>query len=303
MGIVQPLSPTNPHGFSLDQALLLARASAAAYSCHPGEMAACLGASSLRTFARQATYGFVARLAEDLVVAFRGTAPGRLLNWVTNLDFTQAPCGPGNAHRGISESLDLVWPEVRRLVDELATPAGRIWFTWHSLGGALATLAAARLAAPGRVGAYAFGAPRVGCPEFAARYAPPLHRVERAGDPVCHLPPHPGLLALLTPLLGEVLPTSWRALVPAGLSYCHAGYLTRIEEDGSVRPIGREERESTHSELSLPQLLSLFTSGAAAILQRHAIEGYVAALAAPAARGGRPEDPAISAFLQKIRDW
>lgn len=72
----------------------------------------------------------------------------------------------------------------------LTNKAGKLYLTGHSLGGAAATLAGARLISmgvnPEQIEAITFGAPAVGNAAFAAKYEPvlPLTRVVQSGDPV-----------------------------------------------------------------------------------------------------------------------
>lgn len=69
-------------------------------------------------------------------------------------------------------------------------PNNRLYLTGHSLGGAAATLAAARLVSAGfnpeKIEVITFGAPAIGNTAFAAKFAPILRltRVINSGDPV-----------------------------------------------------------------------------------------------------------------------
>jgi hypothetical protein len=74
-------------------------------------------------------------------------------------------------------------------------PGNSVTFTGHSLGGALANLAAAEY--PGKSELVTFGAPRVGGPAFAAALEQKLGndhitRVVAPGDPIPHTPPSIG---------------------------------------------------------------------------------------------------------------
>ena len=117
------------------------------------------------------------------VVVFRGT--DNLKNWLTNLDVRLEPWrGGGRVHLGFRNALDRVWPEVE---DCLSAWEGRIVFAGHSLGGALATLAASARP-PDAV--YTFGSPRVGDSEFARTLSDVrLFRVINALDMVTGVPP------------------------------------------------------------------------------------------------------------------
>jgi hypothetical protein len=61
-----------------------------------------------------------------------------------------------------------------------------VWFTGHSLGGALATLAAGRYERAPEV--YTFGAPRVGDGEYVESLDTPVYRIVNGRDVVPKLP-------------------------------------------------------------------------------------------------------------------
>jgi pimeloyl-ACP methyl ester carboxylesterase len=87
-------------------------------------------------------------------------------------------------HTGFRDQLDAVWDEVDNELQKLACP---VFYTGHSLGAALATLAAAKRP-PQAV--YAFGSPLVGNAAFARSVARlQLHRVVDGSDIVTVLPP------------------------------------------------------------------------------------------------------------------
>ena len=137
------------------------------------------------------------------IIAFRGTRiesfPDplfnlklRLLNKVdliTDLDLRLAP--GAHVHAGFHRALDEVWTGVR---DHLEVIRGQgsaktIWFTGHSLGAALATLAVDRFGAGNVGGLYTFGSPRVGDKLFQAGFAAPCYRFVNNTDIIPHLPP------------------------------------------------------------------------------------------------------------------
>ena len=101
------------------------------------------------------------------IVAFRGTEADQPLDLLTDINIVPVdwPQG-GHVHLGFVSALDSVWTEVIAI---LQTTHARPWFTGHSLGGALATLAADRHGNPG--GVYTFGSPRVGDDAFAQGFA------------------------------------------------------------------------------------------------------------------------------------
>lgn len=112
------------------------------------------------------------------VLVFRGTC--QLNNWLTN-----ANIGPlvKNAHRGYETALDKVWAPLEAALH--ATP-GSVFFTGHSMGGALATLAARRFRP---AGVYTFGAPPVGNATLETEFEQlPVYRLVNFKDVVSRLP-------------------------------------------------------------------------------------------------------------------
>lgn len=121
------------------------------------------------------------------VLAFRGSAHC-IEHVVTDLDVRKTPLGNSEArvHAGFLSALESVWGEIEAALLKLSCP---VFLTGHSLGGALATLAATRYM-PTAV--YTFGSPRVGDAAFVAAYsqlAPRIHRVVAGEDIVTTVPP------------------------------------------------------------------------------------------------------------------
>jgi pimeloyl-ACP methyl ester carboxylesterase len=139
---------------------------------------------------------YVAVGMSGAIVAFRGTQPDqwrdvlddvkiRLVDW----DRPQM-----QVHRGFRDALDRVWTrDLKPALDALG--AVPVWFTGHSLGAALATLAADRHGAP--AGVVTLGLPRVGdgrfCRHFDARHQGRVLRYVRNTDVVAQVPPGPPL--------------------------------------------------------------------------------------------------------------
>jgi triacylglycerol lipase len=119
---------------------------------------------------RGGTEGFVAESETALVVAFAGTDPVVAANWITDLDIRSTA---GGTHRGFDDGVQGVWPDLAAALMASRKP---VYLTGHSLGGALATLAAWRIvgrlhAEAGRIaGVVSFGAPRIGNETFVASY-------------------------------------------------------------------------------------------------------------------------------------
>lgn len=130
------------------------------------------------------TQAVVAACSSHVVVAFRGTRGSADI--LTDLKFrmTDYRAGPaGDApsgrrvHRGFLGSLDSVWDPLHRAVHRRAQagpqrPQRPVFVCGHSLGAALATLAARRLEGHGQAvaGVYLYGSPRVGNDDFCDDY-------------------------------------------------------------------------------------------------------------------------------------
>jgi triacylglycerol lipase len=179
-------------GMELTNASWLADASLLAYS-DPAVIERAF--SSLRSTMRihhvaaDSTQGYIAADDRKVIVAFRGTQvpkprPGSLTDlfdprwipdWITDVKTDVVDEAGGRVHRGFRDALARVWSTVESHLDRLAgeVPDRSFWFTGHSLGAALATLAANRLSAKRpdrRVALYTFGSPRVGDREFRRNF-------------------------------------------------------------------------------------------------------------------------------------
>jgi pimeloyl-ACP methyl ester carboxylesterase len=147
------------------------------------------------------TQVFVFQGAQALIVAFRGTEQ-LPEDWITDLD-AKPKLRPWDVkgesifvHTGFADALDAVWAQLRPLLLASKHP---VWFTGHSLGGALAVLAAYRLSqcegpvTPTVGGVYTFGQPRVGNPDLArsipAQLSQRIFRYVNSSDIVPLVPP------------------------------------------------------------------------------------------------------------------
>ncbi len=194
--------------FSLVNAWWMAEAALLAYS-DPSSVEAKLaeaGLSEFRHFDGKSTQCYVAHGGSEFaIVSFSGSdmrqregsgAFDVLADWLVNLNFDRtASVQGGQVHRGFKKALDEVWDPPNRDGDnslkrylENIREDGRekVWFTGHSLGGALAVLAAARYEEA--AGVYTFGAPRVGDREFVKKFDAPAYRFVNGEDVVTGFP-------------------------------------------------------------------------------------------------------------------
>lgn len=146
------------------------------------------------------------------VLAFRGTEPTNAINWLTDTDVIFRPFGDGLVHRGFYANLEAIWEEIngkleRAMERQAATdgapeqaPLECLYITGHSLGAAMAVLAAAKLYMSSNTrikqtlrGIYTYGQPAVGDQRFADQcvrwFGDRLYRHVFSFDAVARLPP------------------------------------------------------------------------------------------------------------------
>jgi triacylglycerol lipase len=129
-----------------------------------------LGLTGFRFFAHAPNEALAANDDDHLYLAFRGT-DSEVIDWVQNAEFSPIRGElSGRVHSGFHRGLGDLWPDIAPVVAAAAKP---VIATGHSLGGALATLAAARLHESGHpvAGIYTYGQPRTGLRDFRDVYA------------------------------------------------------------------------------------------------------------------------------------
>lgn len=135
---------------------------------------------------------FVARRGEVAIVVFRGTDSDDKEDWKINFDVDRVKVEDGHIHHGFNAAYESLKEKIRgELTSRRPT---HLWVTGHSLGGALAVIAAHDLDADFRVhGVVTFGQPMVGQRDLARHWSPTFKgRYQRfvfEGDLVCRLPP------------------------------------------------------------------------------------------------------------------
>jgi triacylglycerol lipase len=163
----------------------------------------------LKLFSRQTTQCFVAHNEEFAVLSFRGTEidnfMGAFADWVRNLDFKPVDdASGGRLPRGFAQDIAAVWNDGSDqaslkgyLQQILASGTRTLWITGHSLGAALAVLAAERAVREGGFtvnGVYTFGCPYTGDASFKRHYSAQdlqsrTYRFVNSMDVVRRLPP------------------------------------------------------------------------------------------------------------------
>lgn len=141
-------------------------------------------------FAAGGTEGFVAESPEMVILAFRGTTDKA--DWRTNLRARNPKTvlvkgrPPVCVHEGFLRAYEAVQAEVERLLAGVKDKP--IYITGHSLGGAVAVVAAMSLARDEIAACYTFGAPRVGDRSFDEYVKAPHYRVVNGLDAVPLVP-------------------------------------------------------------------------------------------------------------------
>lgn len=172
-----PLFRARANDFSMRNSRFLGELSRAAYETNETKLRSELANLDLidaRLIEDSATdtQALVGSTEAAIVVAFRGTEPSKLKDLLTDVELVMVPGPLGKVHEGFWESLEGIWPKLERAVASRQNGKRALWFTGHSLGGALAQLAVARLIQRGQPaqGLYNYGAPRCGNTRFAAEF-------------------------------------------------------------------------------------------------------------------------------------
>ncbi|MEM7801163.1 MAG: S8 family serine peptidase, partial [Chloroflexota bacterium] len=161
---------------------------------------------------------FIATQKDKTIIAFRGTQGIR--DWIRNMDLIWTDEQPyGQVHSGFYTAYHDAHPAILAVLAKLPDTQ-KLWVTGHSLGGALASLCVAELAATHKdqiVACYTYGQPRTGNSDFQTfihnNYGDRYYRFVNDDDIVTRIPPlfkHVGNLihfgfdgSLLTPPPGS----------------------------------------------------------------------------------------------------
>ena len=138
---------------------------------------AALGLAGFTWYTDRSTQAFSAADDDHLYIAFRGTEAKNPIDWITDAKFAPTTGVFGTSvHSGFREGLDEVWDQI---VPTAAAGSKPVVATGHSLGAALATLAAARLHDSNhRIAAlHTYGQPRTGLRDFRTAFDSELRNV------------------------------------------------------------------------------------------------------------------------------
>ncbi len=136
--------------------------------------------------------GFLARNDQMAIVCFRGTEDLKDVVADARIKLQHKPPHAGEIHSGFHDTLGSIWDgdgieeELEHIQEGRETPVP-VWFTGHSLGAAMATLAADRYG--GARALYTYGSPRVGDEEFRRGLGVNAYRIVNNNDGVATVPP------------------------------------------------------------------------------------------------------------------
>jgi triacylglycerol lipase len=139
------------------------------------------------------TRGFYGERDNAAILVFGGTDPGIWQNLVTDAKFFRIG---SDVHGGFQDAFDVVCGDVKDAIGLAKGKQKPLFVAGHSLGGAIAAVAA-KYAAESRgyppCAVYAFGMPRVGgdrfCHEYVARLGDNTYRLVYGRDIVPQVPP------------------------------------------------------------------------------------------------------------------
>jgi len=144
------------------------------------------------------TQAYVASTDDWILLAFRGTQVddfwASVIDWGVDAQFFPVFDGHFNlVHTGFLAAIREVWSDIVAHVAGLQQQKARpFWITGHSLGAALATLAANLCSDEqnqlGLKGLYTYGSPRVGDAPFGRRIPCKVRRFRNNSDLVTHVP-------------------------------------------------------------------------------------------------------------------
>jgi triacylglycerol lipase len=242
------MTPFDPDsaGFSLSNALWLMELSRLVYrreppepDPHPSPRSKFLGPQNLEEIAffdkQDGTADTQAMLVQSTsgpkwaALVFRGTEQ-KATDVISDLELSVPLLGSGViVHRGFKHALDIVWNDIETALEK-AVKDVPLFMSGHSLGAALATLAAARRS-PRAV--YTFGSPMVGNHAFAQTLEKvKIHRVVDDIDGVTFLPPpHLGYVHVgeVRHLFEDPEPPLLLRLEKVGFDHAPVNYVDRLK--------------------------------------------------------------------------
>ncbi|WP_299494681.1 lipase family protein [uncultured Shewanella sp.] len=157
----------------------------------------------VETFDEGGTQAILVSCPQFLILSFRGTESDSLEDIKTDAKAVTTQCSSGGrVHVGFNQAYEKVEQSLTLALNKIGQKQKPLLITGHSLGGALATIAAKRLIHEGGIAAcYTFGSPRVGDETWVMSIKTPIYRLVNAADCVTMMPPGADTITTLSWLL------------------------------------------------------------------------------------------------------
>ncbi len=165
-----------------------------------------LNAQLIKTFDSNGTQAILISTDKFVTLAFRGTESSSIKDIKSDAKALTTKCDSGgNIHSGFKAAFEEVAMDIQSTLNQDSTANKPLLITGHSLGGALATIAAKKLNHRAGIAAcYTFGSPRVGDEDWVSNIKTPIYRIVNAADCVTMMPPSSELISFTSWLSGFV---------------------------------------------------------------------------------------------------
>ncbi len=152
-----------------------------------------LGFTSIEFYDRNGAQAYRFQNKDDLVIACRGTQPSEFNDIKADLQAIPVISETiSRVHSGFKSEVDELWPMIREDLDPKVFAKRTLWVTGHSLGGAMATIIAARCTLdnemPNVEELYTYGSPRVGWRKYCSSLPVKHYRWRNNNDIVTTVP-------------------------------------------------------------------------------------------------------------------
>ena len=149
------------------------------------------GYSIIKFFDKNGAQAYYLTNGVERVLSFRGTEVTQKSD--IRADLTSGKNYESNktlVHVGFRKEVNKIWEDIlQELLNDKSDQSAPLYITGHSLGAAMATIAASRLQETMKVEALiTFGSPRVGTQEFVDNLKVEHHRVQNNNDAVTKVP-------------------------------------------------------------------------------------------------------------------